>query len=140
LTAQLIGPAINAPDTILSEGELAVQVSHAGQAIDMNRAVRGVPQQIGGLEFTYLDDAQYSGFQVSRDPGNILIWIASSLFVIGVGLVLYFPYKQVWVLAQPRGKNNRILVRFFSPRSFNAASEHRSLLSDIQEQLEPKSR
>ncbi|MFH1016312.1 MAG: cytochrome c biogenesis protein ResB [Chloroflexota bacterium] len=140
MTAQLIGPAINAPDTILSEGELAVQVSHAGQAIDMNRAVRGVPQQIGGLEFTYLDDAQYSGFQVSRDPGNSLIWIASSLFVIGVGLVLYFPYKQVWVLVQPRGKNNRILVRSVSPRSFNAASEHQSLLSDIQEQLEPKSR
>lgn len=132
---RLISPATNAPDPMIGEGQLVVQVIHGGQPIDMNLAVKGEPQEIGGLQFTYLDDVQFSGFQVSRDPGNALVWIASTLFVIGVGLVLYFPYKQAWVLVQLRGKSSRILIRTASPRSFNALSEFRSLLNDIKTSL-----
>ncbi len=62
----------------------------------------GAPKQLGSFEFAYLEKLKYAGFQVSRDPGNPLIWIASGLFIFGVVMVLYFPHRQAWALVIPR--------------------------------------
>lgn len=139
LTGRFISSATNTFDPMIGEGELGVELSQGGRAIALDKMVKGTPHKVVGLEFTYLDDAQYSGFQVSRDPGNALIWIASSLFIIGIGLVLYFPYKQVWVMLQSRSAGgSRLLVRSAAPRSFNAASDFKSLIGEIENELAKK--
>lgn len=96
---------------------------------------KGIPININGLEFTYSDDStsQYSVFQVSRDPTNMLIWIASSLFILGISLFFYFPRRQVWGLSQRQGEgNSRLLIRTIAPNNFSNATEIEALTEDFE--------
>jgi cytochrome c biogenesis protein len=99
------------------------------------------PTKIGSLEFTYSGISEYSGLQVSSDPTNMLIWIASSLFLLGISLVLYFPHRQIWVLSQPNDQHSsRLLVRTIAPRGFNNKIEVESLIKDLKRQLPDQNR
>jgi cytochrome c biogenesis protein len=99
------------------------------------------PTVIGSLEFTYSGLLEYSGFQVSSDPTNVLIWIASGLFLLGISLVLYFPHRQVWILSQPNDQHSsRLLVRTIAPRGFNNKIEIESLIKDLKRQLPDQNR
>jgi cytochrome c biogenesis protein len=135
LTGRLISTAFNEPDPMIGPDEIGVQLSRAGQPIDLQKVTLGIPTDIQGLEFTYIGDAKYSGYQISRDPGNMLIWIASILFIFGISAVLYFPYKQVWALVQPKNRGFHINSRASSPRSFNPSGELNTLMSDIASEL-----
>jgi hypothetical protein len=67
---------------------------------------------------------------------NIFIWIASILFIIGICAVLYFPYRQVWVLSQPLGQgSSRLLIRTRAPRGFRDTSELKTLVNHIEKEL-----
>ncbi len=140
LHARLIGSAVNAEDFIIPAGHIAVDLQSQGGQIDFKLVSLSTPTIVGGLEFTFLEDSQYSGFQVSRDPANVLIWIASALFMIGICAVFYFPYRQAWVLSQPLGQNNsRLLIRTRAPRGFRSTSELSALVDQIKKQLPKQS-
>lgn len=136
LSVRLIGSAFNAEDFIIPPGYVAVDVRHGSDQIDFRLVEPGVPLETAGLEFTFLGESKYSGFQVSHDPANILIWIASALFIIGICAVLYFPYHQVWILSQPNGQGNcRLLIRTRAPRGFRNISELNTLVDQIKKKL-----
>lgn len=133
---RLIGSAVNAEDPMIPAGNIAVDVGQGGKQIDFKLVELGTPEVVGGLKFTFLEESKYSGFQVSRDPMNVLIWIASILFIIGICVVLYFPYRQVWVLSQPLGQSNsRLLIRTRAPRGFRDTSELNTLVNKIEKKL-----
>ncbi|MDD4859510.1 MAG: cytochrome c biogenesis protein ResB [Dehalococcoidales bacterium] len=123
----LFSTAINGNDPMIGEGELAVQIFQSGKdgkQLAFDKIELGVPKKLADFEFTYVSDGQFSGFQVSRDPGNALIWIASALFMIGVGMVLYFPRRQLWALVTPvSGGGSRIRVRSSSVKHPGAGTE-----------------
>jgi cytochrome c biogenesis protein len=137
LTIRLISPSANAADnSLIPAGQLAVDVRQGSEQIDLKLVEPGTPRVVGSLEFTFLEESKYSGFQVSWDPTNILIWIASILFVIGICAVLYFPYRQVWVLSQPLGQGySHLLIRTLALRVFSNTSELSSLANQIEKEL-----
>ena len=136
LNIRLIGSAVNAEDPMIPAGNIAVDVGQGGKQIDFKLVELGTPEVVGGLEFTFLEESKFSGFQVSRDPMNIFIWIASILFIIGICAVLYFPYRQVWVLSQPLGQgSSRLLIRTRAPRGFRDTSELNTLVNKIEKEL-----
>jgi cytochrome c biogenesis protein len=141
VAVRFISSAINAPDPMIPEGQLAVDVRQDGQQVGIKLLEKAVPLAIGGLEFTYQSDAQYSGFQVSRDPGNTLIWIASSLFILGMVLVLYFTHRQLWVMVQPSTSGqSQLSLRLINPRGFSNTAELIRLTAIINKELEKNSR
>jgi len=136
-SVRIISTAVNAEDFIIPPGSIAVDIRDSnGVQTGFKLARLGTPVGISGLEFTFLDQADYSGFQVSSDPGNILIWIASTLFVIGICMVLYFPYRQIWVLIgqQEKGRS-RINLRSRAPRGYRSASELNEITGLINDEL-----
>ncbi len=136
LSIRLISSAVNADAPIIPAGQLAVDVRQGSEQIDLRLVELGTPRVVGSLEFTFLEESKYSGFQVSQDPTNMLIWIASTLFIIGICTVLYFPYRQVWVLSQPLGQgNSRLVIRMLAPRSFNSTSELNNLANQMKKEL-----
>ena len=136
LNIRLIGSAVNAEDPMIPTGNIAVDVGQGGKQIDFKLVELGTPEVVGGLEFTFLEESKFSGFQVSRDPMNIFIWIASILFIIGICAVLYFPYRQVWVLSQPLGQgSSRLVIRTRAPRGFRDTSELNTLVNKIEKEL-----
>ncbi|MFC1864573.1 cytochrome c biogenesis protein ResB [Chloroflexota bacterium] len=133
---RLISPAVNTVDPMIPAGQLAVDVRQGSEQIDIRLVELGTPRVVSGLEFTFLEESKYSGFQVSQDPTNMLIWIASTLFIIGICAVLYFPYRQVWVLSQPLGQENScLLIRMLAPRSSNGTSELNTLVNQMEKEL-----
>ncbi len=136
LSIRLISPAANYVDSMIPAGQLAVDVRQGSEQIDLRLVELDTPRIVGGLEFSFLEESKYSGFQVSRDPTNMLVWIASTLFIIGIFAVLYFPYRQAWVLSQPLGEeNSRLFIRTLAPRSFNGASELKTLVNQMEKEL-----
>jgi cytochrome c biogenesis protein len=136
LNIRLISSAVNAEDPMIPAGNIAVDVRQGSNQIGFKLVEMGTPEVVGGLEFTFLEESKYSGFQVSQDPMNIFIWIASILFIIGICVVLYFPYRQVWVLSQPFGQgSSRLLIRTRAPRGFRDTSELNTLVNKIEKEL-----
>jgi cytochrome c biogenesis protein len=137
LSIRIISSAVNAEDFIIPSGHVAVDVRQGSDQIDFRLVKFSTPMIVGGLEFTFLGESQYSGFQVSHDPASIIIWIASALFIIGICAVLYFPYRQVWVQSQLLGqRKSRLLIRTRAPRGFRSTSELSTLVDQIQKQLQ----
>jgi len=138
LVGQLISSATNVPDPMIKKGEVAIQLYQmsTGQMIIMDKLMLNQPKTIAGYEFTFLEDAQFSGFQVSKDPGNAIIWIASVLFVIGIGLVLYLPHRQIWAQVQARaGGGSRITLRTTASKGLGIATELEAISKDIEKAL-----
>jgi len=136
LSIRLISSVSNVDDPMIPAGKLAVAVRQGNEQIDLKLVETGVPRVVSGLEFTFLEESKFSGFQVSRDPTNTLIWIASILFIVGICAVLYFPYRQTWVLSQSLDKGNgRLLIRTLAPRDFNSTSELNTLVNQIEKEI-----
>lgn len=135
ITIRFIGSATNIVDQMIPKGKIAVEVLQEGEQIGLALLEKTLPLQIGDLEFTYQDDAQYSGFQVSRDPGNFLIWIASSLFIIGITLVLFFVYRQLWLLIQKDSAGSRVYFRMSSQKGLDNRVELKKIVKAIDKVL-----
>jgi cytochrome c biogenesis protein len=136
ISVRFTSSAINFADPMIPAGHLAVEIRQEGEQVGFDLLDRETPLEIAGLEFTYQNDAQYSGFQVSRDPGNMLIWIASSLLLIGMTLVLFFVHRQLWVLIRQSGTDgSRVYLRMLGRRGFNNSIESEKIVSAIDKEL-----
>jgi cytochrome c biogenesis protein len=123
-------------DMMIPPGNLAVQLSQNDTPVAMDLVEQGVPVDIGGLTFLYSGDSVFSGFQVSSDPTNSLIWIASVLFLVGLAMVFYFPYRQVWALSQvAKSGNSRILIRAGTGTGTASASVIEKLSREMEKEL-----
>jgi len=136
LAAVVFSPSPGTGNGAIPAGRLAFEVIKNDQEVGVGLGQKGASSNIAGLDFTYVADAKFSGFQVSREPANILIWIASALFILGITLVFYFPHRQVWVLHQSQADGrSRLLVRVSVPRGYNGASELNTLVTIIRKEL-----
>ncbi|MDP3063476.1 MAG: cytochrome c biogenesis protein ResB, partial [Chloroflexota bacterium] len=71
--------------------------------------------------------------------GNLIIWISSGLFMVGLFAVLYFPHRQVWarVVGAASGGSD-VMVRTTSSRSFGVASDFEGLAQEMGAELASK--
>jgi cytochrome c biogenesis protein len=138
LTVYVVGPALDTLDPLIGGGQVGVGLyrNHSTVPIAWAKLSRGEPCELEGLEFMFLLEGEYSGFQVSRDPGIFVIWIACGLFLLGLGMVFYLPYRQVWGLVEPRPQSrSRALLRSATIRSPLAASEFQDLIDELENQF-----
>ena len=135
LKVRLISSAVNGSDSMIPTGQVGLEVLQNNQQIGLTLIQPNDPQTIGNLEFTYLGASQFSGFQVTKDPTNSLIWIASILFIIGISAVLYFPYRHIWLLVQGSNqKKSALYIRSLPSRGFSQ-SEMSAFVNQIKEHL-----
>jgi len=136
-TIRLIAsPRVN--DPIIPSGKIAIGILENNEQINLKLVEPDTPVVINGLEFTFggiQSGGTYSGFQISRDPANAFIWIASILFIIGIIAVFYFPYREVWIIAQAQAPGSRLLFRSSDRFSFGTSTELNSLTRDIESKL-----
>ena len=51
---------------------------------------------VGGYEYTFLGQREFTGITVRRDRGSILIWVATGLLLLGLALTFYTPRRRLW--------------------------------------------
>lgn len=61
-----------------------------------------------GLKIEFLDywGVEYTGLQVSKDPGVIIIYIASIVMVLGLYAAFFLSHKKIWIRIAPAGKDS----------------------------------
>ena len=131
----------NPADPMIPAGSVGIEVINQTDGSDAGLAfiAQNMPTIINNLQFTFTGNRVYSVFQVSKDPTVTIIWIACALFIIGICMVLYFPHRQVWAIAQKTDKGtSRLLIRTIAPRSFGNSAEIKVLTNSIEKHLPPK--
>jgi len=81
-------------------GEMGISTDRAaelGPGIIQAEAVLRTHRLPMVFAFNSFVPKQYSGLQVARDPGAPLIWIGSTLLVIGLFIMLYWHEFRIWV-------------------------------------------
>ena len=83
-----------------------------GMTLAETRAVRmgETVQLANGIELTFAGLKQYSVFQVSTNPGSIILLVAAILILVGLIPALYSSRRRVWVRAADRGGVVRVEI------------------------------
>jgi cytochrome c biogenesis protein len=140
LSLAIITPAFNTPDPMIPEGQLAILAYKNGAEVGVHLLEKMTPLEIDDVILSYESDAQYSGFQVKSDPANALVWIACSLFIIGLVMVFYFPHSQMWLLIKSTSPgHSTLLVRVMASKAFNNTAVLNDSISGIENRLKEAS-
>jgi cytochrome c biogenesis protein len=134
----VVGRAQDYSDPLLKAGQVRLELYRTGsrKPLVLQTIDQGMPEPLLNHTFTFVKEKQFSGFQVSKDPGNLLIWISSGLFVIGMFLVFYFPHRQMWARCRRSDAGDtEVVLRTISSRSYAITSELEALSRDLRKSL-----
>ena len=127
----IIGTALNGSDTVLSDGQIGIELYDKNMSLVKWLIMdKDKPQTIENLTFTYTGDGQFSTFQVSKEPGNIFLWIASLFFLIGLLLSFYLPHRKIWIAFSSNiEKGTTMRIRLDGKKEFGLNDELAALVS-----------
>jgi cytochrome c biogenesis protein len=137
LTAYLVAPAMNVYDPILQHDEIGMEIYEDGQTAPVNWVIikSGETVEIQGLEFTYVKPANFSGFSIKYDPGTWLVWAAFGLFIIGISMVFYLPFRQVRVMVEPEEEGSTIYLQTSGKRGFDNGDEINKVTRELSKAI-----
>lgn len=76
------------------------QPNQEPRAIWLLKSFPKFDQQRGGefiLTFEGVTSKEYTGLQVTKDPGVWIVWVGSSLMILGLIVSFFFSHQRVWV-------------------------------------------
>ena len=129
-------------DPRIAAGQTQLEVYRTGT--DAPVAVRvvsqGKPARIGGVDFTFVRERQFTGLIVARDPGSTFVWIGSTLLVLGICTVFFFPHRRVRAVVRRRAGGSEVGVAAIRRRDAAFAAQFEHLVEDIRARRHPGGR
>jgi len=61
----------------------------------------GQTASAGDYEYTFLGQREFAGIKVKRDRSENLIWLATGLLLVGLGITFYVPRRRLWAKITP---------------------------------------
>jgi cytochrome c biogenesis protein len=100
LTVFVVGAASGEISDTIKPGQMQVEVYQAGSQTPLGIEIvdQGKSATVGGLEYTFLREHQFTGLIVARDPGVPFVWAGTLLLIVGICLVFFFPNRRAWAL------------------------------------------
>jgi cytochrome c biogenesis protein ResB len=84
-------PSPNGPPTLSVVGISPIVVNlEPGQAAT-----------VGDYEYTFVGQREFAGINVKRDRSDNLIWLATGLLLVGLGITFYVPRRRLWAKITP---------------------------------------
>jgi cytochrome c biogenesis protein len=136
LEVYVVMPFSGRADPLIPAGQVRVEVYQAGTRVpeSIDNLVTGRPKKVGDLEYHFVRELQFTGLQVAKDPGTPIIWLASTLMVIGLAMVFYFPHRRLWVICRPGQDNHtQVVIGSTARRDFGFDEEFRRVVSAVRE-------
>lgn len=135
VTAYVIAPSTGGKgDALISPGEMRLEIYQGAsdRPVKMETIAQGEGIQAAGLTFTFVREQQFTGLRVARDPTLPLIWLSSSLLVLGMTAVLCFPSRRLWALVTPSATGSRVAVLTVGRRDVTQAEEIKQILGQLE--------
>ena len=125
-------------DSTIRAGQVRVEVYDAtsGNLVDMKVIDLGKAATIGGLSFTFDRESQFTGLNVARDPGVMLVWLGAFLLFIGFVLRFTVPHKRLWARIAARPNGGAVVgVASLGNRYAALSTEFETLVNEIRTAL-----
>jgi len=61
----------------------------------------GQAASVGDYEYTFVGQREFAGIKVKRDRSDNLIWWATGLLLVGLGMTFYVPRRRLWAKITP---------------------------------------
>jgi cytochrome c biogenesis protein len=61
----------------------------------------GQAASVGDYEYTFVGQREFAGLKVKRDRSDNLIWTATGLLLVGLGITFYVPRRRLWAKITP---------------------------------------
>jgi cytochrome c biogenesis protein len=134
LSVYVIVAASGEPDPNIKAGQVELEVHQNGADAPIATQVvdQGKPSTIAGVTYTFERTRQYTGLIVARDPGAMWVWVGSTLLVLGLFLVFFFPHRRVWVRIRKTSGGTEILCASTMKRDVAFEPQFHQLVTDIQ--------
>jgi cytochrome c biogenesis protein len=135
LTVYVIGAASGTVNPQIKPGQVQIEVySTSSSTTPVGVAVvdQGQASSIGGVDFTFVRERQFTGLIVARDPGAPFVWLGALLLIFGTILVFLFPHRRIWarVGSTPDGVQIRVAAASRHDASFE--SSFRSIVDNLR--------
>jgi len=62
------------------------------------------------VQFTQFEQLQSSGLQITRAPGKDLVYLGSTLLILGIFAMFYLPHRRIWLRVFPEQQGYRVLM------------------------------
>lgn len=134
LSVYVIVAASGEPDPNIKAGQVELEIHQNGTEAPIATQVvdQGKPSTIAGVTYTFERTRQYTGLIVARDPGAMWVWVGSTLLVLGLFLVFFFPHRRVWVRIRKTSGGTEILCASTMKRDVAFEPQFHQLVTDIQ--------
>lgn len=135
-------------DPLIQPGQAVIEVYPAGRATPENLlfaevldvgtpVVMKAPNGRPLLEFHFERERQFTGLNLSYNPGLPLIWFSCLLMLVGWSSVFYWPHRRLRALVRPDERGaTRVAVVFISRLDLGARQEQERLLAAVAARLE----
>jgi cytochrome c biogenesis protein len=126
-------------DTRIKPGqmELDLYTADSGTLSDTKVLDQGTPATLGGLTVTFDRESQFTGLNVARDPGVLLVWLGCFLLFFGFVIRFTIPHKRLWARITARPNGGAVLaMASLGRRDAALGTEFESLMNDIRTALQ----
>jgi cytochrome c biogenesis protein len=134
LSVYVIGAASGKPDPNIKAGQMQLEIHQAGKTDPIATQVvdQGKPTTIAGVTYTFERTRPFTGLTVAHDPGALWVWIGSTLLVLGLFLVFFFPHRRVWVRIRRTATGSEVLCASTLKRDVAFKPQFHQIITDIQ--------
>ena len=134
MSVYVVAPASGKTDPSIKAGQVQLEIQQDGKDAPVATEVvsQGKPTTISGLTYTFERTRQFTGLIVARDPGAMFVWVGSTLLVLGLFLVFFFPHRRVWVRVRKTSGGSEILCASTMKRDVAFEPQFNQLVTDIQ--------
>jgi len=130
-------------DTRVKPGQMEVDLYTAdtGVLVDSKVIDQGSAATIGGLTVTFDRESQFTGLNVARDPGVMLVWLGSLLLFGGFVIRFTIPHKRLWARIVARPNGGAVLgLASLGNREAVLATEFENLVTTVRAALQAPAR
>ncbi len=134
LAVEIVVPASGKVDPTIKAGQVEVNVFQDGtkgaiatQVVDQNKATT-----LAGLTYTFERTRQFTGLIVAHDPGVPFVWVGSTLLVLGLYLVFFFPHRRIWARIRRTPGGSEVLCASTLNRDMAFTPKFHQLVTEIE--------
>ncbi len=126
-------------DTTVKPGQMQVELYTAADGTQVASKVmdQGVATALGDYTVTFDRESQFTGLNVARDPGVMLVWLGAFLLFAGFAIRFTIHHKRVWGRIVPRPNGGAVLgMATLANKDVSQATDFENLVTDIRAALQ----